>query len=100
METHKHNDGFLLISLMIVLAIMAILFVVMYGKSRNGGPSTAQTYQNDIQAAKQVTNLQNQQTLDIQNQLNSPGGAPASIGHRAIQQAKGLQSQSSSGQQY
>ena len=99
MKTQKHNKGFLLISLVIVLAIIAILFVVMYGRSHNGGPTTAQTYQSDIQAAQQVKNLQNQQNLDIQNQVDSAANPSPSIGHRAVQQAKGLQSQNPAPQQ-
>ena len=98
MKKHKHSEGFLLISLVIVLAIIVILFVVMYGKSHNG-ESTAQTYQSDIQAAQQVKNLQNQQNSDIQSQVDSAAGTSPSIGHRAIEQAKGLQSQNAAPQQ-
>ena len=67
------NSGFLLISLLIVVAIAAILFALYFKKSNNSETSTYQAGQKGIEQAKENNANQYQQQIEMQNEINSIG---------------------------
>ncbi len=71
MKTKNNQNGFLLISLILAIAIMAILAAVYYGGGKDGQKSQKQAGQNAIEQTKQNNELMNSQHLEIQNELNS-----------------------------
>ena len=71
MIKHQNQNGFLLISLLLAVAIIAILVAVYYGGGKNSQQSQLQTGQKAIEQTKQNNTLLENQHLEIQNQLNS-----------------------------
>jgi hypothetical protein len=67
----KNNSGFLLISLVIALAIIAILFSLYFKKNDSEQASQMERGQQGIEDAKQNKELLIEQNLEIQNQINS-----------------------------
>lgn len=61
-----------MISLLIAVAIIAILAMLYFKKSDNTGKSTMQAGQQGIEQAKQNNSLEKQQHEQIQEQLNNP----------------------------
>lgn len=96
MKKAYNQEGFLLISLIIVIAIIAILFTMYYQKGPNGQPSEAQTGQKAIEQTKENNAAQLQDQMQIQNELNG-GGGEAQTDHAALNQAKTSLQQSPSG---
>ncbi len=72
LSSHKDkNQGFALIGLLIVVAIIAIVFVMYYGKSGDKTESVQQTGQRAIEKTKENNASEIQNHLEIQNELNS-----------------------------
>lgn len=67
----EKNKGFILITLIIALAIIAIWAAIYFGKSGGGQANIIQTGNKAIEQTKQNNALQNQGQIEIQNQLNS-----------------------------
>lgn len=67
----NQNQGFVLISLIFAVAIIAVLYALYYKKSEHGGPSPAQTGQKAIEQTKENNSILLRQNLDTQNELNS-----------------------------
>ena len=88
------QQGFLLISLVLALAVIGILFAIYFKTSGPGQESAYQTNQRAIQQTRQDNTLLQQQHQDTLNQLN--GSPSAAADHGAINQAQnaaGLQNQ-------
>ena len=65
------NRGFALIGLLVVIAIIAILFAMYYGKSGDKAESIQQTGQRAVEQTKKNNASEIQNHLEIQNELNS-----------------------------
>ncbi len=65
------NKGFVLISLIITIAIIAILTALYYSRTEEGKPSPRETGQKAIEEAKINNALELQHQIEIQNELNS-----------------------------
>lgn len=85
-EPPPKQQGFLLISLVLALAVIGILFAIYFKTSGPGQSSPYQTNQRAIQQAQQDNALLQQQHQDTLNQLNDSPSAAA--GHSAINQAQ------------
>jgi len=65
------NKGFVLISLIITIAIIAILTALYYSRSDNGKPSAKETGKKAIEDAKTNNALELEHQIQIQNELYS-----------------------------
>ena len=63
--------GFALISILLAVAIIAIMVALYFGKSGSNTASVRQTGQKAVDQTKENNALQLQQQTEIQNQLNS-----------------------------
>ena len=69
---HKtKTQGFVLISLLLAIVIIAILFAMYYSGSGSNKASVQQTGQKAIEQTKQNNATEIQNHLEIQNELNS-----------------------------
>ena len=65
------NKGFVLISLIITIAIIAVLTALYYSRSESGKPSARETGQKAIEDAKANNASELEHQIQIQNELNS-----------------------------
>ena len=71
LKNKNQNDGFVLISLLLAIVIIAVLFAIYYGGSGSNSASMQKTGQKAIEQAKQNNAAEIQNHLEIQNELNS-----------------------------
>ena len=69
----KQEQGFLLISAVIVLAIIGVILAIYYGKENHSDSpaTTIKTGQKAIEETKVNNSTQLQEHMDVQNQINS-----------------------------
>jgi len=98
MAKYKNNRGFVLITLLIALAIIAIWAAIYFGKS-GGGTNIITTGNKAIEQTKQNNQLQQQDWQQTQNELNGVDSSAAPADHSATDKAKAavqLQNQTNS----
>jgi Tfp pilus assembly major pilin PilA len=68
----EKQKGFLIISLVLAVCIIAILFVLYFNNNaETGTPSPAQQGKQGIEQTKENNEMLKSQEIEIQNQLNS-----------------------------